>query len=205
MSIQDSDPERRNLVVSSMAFIAYFYAGGGFADTTLRLQVINADFSRPEILGVIAWLMYFWFIYRYWVTHRGAFARAFTTEFSEWRTRPYITDYINRYFGQVLQPDTSTPEYHAGGMAWRGYCVEIMCTHAMVTRDGSGNVMRIAGIGNGQEHPPQYLQLTSLKGWMLGLRASISCMLKKPSFSGYIAPYVLVIVTFAGAAQRYFF
>jgi hypothetical protein len=67
MAIQDSNPERRNLLVLSLCFIVFFLGGGAFSKGEVRLQVITVTFSRPEILSLIIWLLLFWFLYRYWV------------------------------------------------------------------------------------------------------------------------------------------
>jgi hypothetical protein len=207
MALQDSDSERRNLVVASIAFIAYFYAGGSFPETTIQLQVINARFSKPEILSLIVWAMYFWFIYRYWVTHRDAFTVAFSAEFNEWRRRPYIRNYVNKYFSQVLHPNSMTHEYYPADMTWRSGRVIITCHYSAIDRNEEGDIRSISSISGIEleEHPPQLIPLKSFNEWMLALRASIACILKKPSFSSYIVPYILVILTFAGALKRCFF
>lgn len=206
MALHDSDPERRNVIVTAMAFIAYFYAGGYFPATTVRLQVINVEFSKPEVLGYIIWSIYIWFIYRYWVTHRGLFKKAFSAELQEWRNQLYITNYVNQYFGQELKKDSSTHEYHAAGMAWRGWRVTITCSYANVRRDADGNITATSSLANEeQKHPTQYIPLKGLKGWVLALRASIECIFKRPGFSSYIFPYLLVILSFVGVAKKHVF
>ena len=206
MALHDSDPERRNLVIASIAFIAYFYAGGSFPEATIRLQVINAVFLKPEVLQLILWVMYLWFIYRYWVTHRGSFRSEFSSELSEWKGRKYITKFVNQHFKQEMRINTTTKEYYAIGLSWVDLHVSVTCKFAKVTRDNNGNVTGSSSGGNMDEtNPPQSIQLNGLKGWSLALRPLIGCIVKKPSFSGYVVPYLLVIITLFGAVKNYVF
>jgi len=200
MVVQDSNPERRNLVVTSIAFIAYFFAGGSFPETSVRLQVINAEFSDPWVLSIIAWTIYIWFIYRYWVTHRGAFAKAFCVDFNKWHTQRYITNYLNQHFDQKVQPNIPTAEYMADGMRWKGWRVIITCNYRLVRRDINGMISATGGQIDEQK-PQQDIQLVGLKGWFLAIMATIDCLFRNPSFSGYVVPYILVIVTLAGAMK----
>lgn len=68
MAIQDTDPSRRNLTVTSIAFIVYSLAGGSFTNNEIRLQMINMNFSNPEFLVLAAWVSLLWFAFRYWQT-----------------------------------------------------------------------------------------------------------------------------------------
>ena len=65
MPIQDSEAERRNLIVTSLCFIAYNLGGGNFTSNEVRLQVINVSFTDPIFLGFLAWMGLFWFAYRF--------------------------------------------------------------------------------------------------------------------------------------------
>lgn len=199
MVIHDSDPERRNLVVASLAFIIFFYAGGSFPESSVRLQVINANFTKPEVLSYIAWCIFGWFIYRYWLTHRGNFASGFANELNEWRIKRYITNYINKYFGQELRPNVSTSEYLATSMGWSSGKVVVTCSYQSVRRDINGKVSVVSSQSDNNGKPTKYIKLTSLKGWVLATRATFGCILSKPSFSNYLVPYILAVIAIVGA------
>ena len=62
---EDSYPERRNLIVTSLGFIAFSFAGGDLNDGVVQLGVINAKFNHPDFLIVLVWIIFAWFIYRY--------------------------------------------------------------------------------------------------------------------------------------------
>ncbi|QCU90721.1 hypothetical protein [Thiomicrorhabdus sediminis] len=81
MEYQDSNSERRNLVAISMAFIIYHLAGGEITNGgQLKLQAINVTFHNPEYLTLIAWIILFWFLLRYWQTSREIISNSFAHE-----------------------------------------------------------------------------------------------------------------------------
>lgn len=73
MAIQDSNPERRNLVVTALAFILYYAGGGTLSDYAVRVTVVNLTFARPDVLAAAAWAMLIWFGLRYWQSSRYKF------------------------------------------------------------------------------------------------------------------------------------
>ena len=68
MPYSDSNPERRNLTVLSLAIIVYYLAGGQFLNGEVNLMLINAKFNNPAMLVVFVWIMLCWFAFRYFVT-----------------------------------------------------------------------------------------------------------------------------------------
>ena len=200
MSIQDSDPERRNLMITSIAFIAYFYAGGNFPDTSVRLQVINANFSQPEVLGAIAWILFIWFIYRYWQTHSGNFSSTFEQEFLKWQSRDYISNFASRRVGQDLVTDQDEG-YHVNRIFWQGRCVVINCVYAIkVERNSEGYIQVFSQASNEKQN--NSIKMTDFNVWILAVRASLECMFIEPSFSSYIVPYILAFIAIGGAVAR---
>ncbi|MEJ1385794.1 MAG: hypothetical protein RPV21_15705 [Candidatus Sedimenticola sp. (ex Thyasira tokunagai)] len=82
MAIQDSDAERRNLVMTSLGFIIYFVADGHIINDELKIQLLNIGFNNSHILGVAAWVMLFWFAMRYWQTHKGQALKTLVSDIS---------------------------------------------------------------------------------------------------------------------------
>jgi len=72
MAIHDNNPERRNLVVTSLAFIMFYLGDGSINDDAIKIQLINITFNNPEFLRITAWIMLFWFALRYWQTHQNS-------------------------------------------------------------------------------------------------------------------------------------
>ncbi len=197
MAIQDPDPERRNLTVTSIAFIAYFYAGGSFPDASVRLQVVNANFSRPMVLGVIAWVALIWFIYRYWQSHNGKYSIEFDKEFSRWQHMEYIETCVSKSIGKRIVAD-SEEGYHVIGLRWQGWCVNADIMYASnLKRNREGKFASCAG-----KKEEDTIKLTNITGWFIALRATTECIIKYPSFSNYIVPYILAFLAVAGAVVR---
>ena len=77
--MEDSNPERRNLIVTSLAITVFIVAGGHF-NGEVQLQVINAKFYRQSALVWFVWLAFIWFWYRYWLKNRTEFSKKFNEE-----------------------------------------------------------------------------------------------------------------------------
>ena len=112
MPIQDSEAERRNLIVTSLCFIAYNLGGGNFTSNEVRLQVINVSFTDPIFLGFLAWMGLFWFAYRYWLKYSGEFSREFSKEFRSRFRKSYIANYLEKktkepLLGEFLEQSNS--------------------------------------------------------------------------------------------------
>ncbi|MBL3557415.1 MULTISPECIES: hypothetical protein [Marinobacter] len=80
MSYQDSNPERRNLVLLSLSIIVFYLAEGRLVSSDVRLQVVNVAFSRPEVLVATVWCLLVWFFYRYWLVHQGSWKKSYCQE-----------------------------------------------------------------------------------------------------------------------------
>ncbi len=136
----DTNAARRNLVVISLAFIVYFFAGGSFTDTTVRLQVINAEFSKPIVLVFIAWTIFFWFLYRYWLTHKGSFSREFNKEFSPWHLKSYLYEYLA---SKTLGSGDDSDAYFPKAIKWQHGCVVLETEYYVdIERDKNGKITK---------------------------------------------------------------
>ncbi|MCC5855110.1 MAG: hypothetical protein JJU10_05415 [Idiomarina sp.] len=71
MELSEHVPERRNLTVISLAFIAYYFGGGELVGDKLHLGVVSAEFSNAKFLAIMAWIIFGWTIWRFWVVTRN--------------------------------------------------------------------------------------------------------------------------------------
>jgi hypothetical protein len=69
MPISDNNPERRNLVVTSFAFVIYYLGGGKLVDGVLSIQAISITFEKTYVIGIVAWVLLLWFFLRYKQLH----------------------------------------------------------------------------------------------------------------------------------------
>lgn len=203
MAIQDSDPERRNLMVISMAFIVYFYAGGSFPENEVRLQVINASFSNPKVLGVIAWVLLFWFLYRYWQKHSSSFSDGFKNEIYSYYKRKYFSKYVSKKLGSPIIKDEDEG-YHIDGMKREDGKVGIQYSYASsVGRDEKTG--EINSWSNRKDDDRGVVYLDDFGGRVLNMRANIECCFRHPSFASYVVPYIVFTLALFGPIYAHMF
>lgn len=181
MAVEDSNPERRNLLVTSLGFIAYYYGGGNFASNDLELELIHIHFNKSRFLAELAWTMLFWFLFRYWQTTRGKFTQAFQGEMSRHYNIELVRNYIERRYVRKAG-DTRTGCMPAGLEYDRATGVR---SFMFVPQAGGGPVEGRLPI----EGPAGHFAL-----WA----ARIKCAVLEPSFFGYFTPYALAAFAMAG-------
>lgn len=143
MAIEDSNPSRRNLVVTSLAFVAYYYAGGYFKNHELTLEVVNLSFTDYWVLGFFAWGLLIWFAYRYWVEHRGELFAAFQSDVqNEIIAQEILLDYVRKIFAGPSSPDFRLAKIERNHARW-----SILCAFGkQVETTFQQHEVRIAGI-----------------------------------------------------------
>lgn len=95
MSIEDSNPERRNLMVLSTSIIVYYLAGGVIVDDQLTLELVNIKFAKGWVLQIFIWMMLLWFGFRYWIENRE-------TLIHEFMASCHGTDYFLKFIGPLI-------------------------------------------------------------------------------------------------------
>lgn len=99
MQFDDTDPHRRNLIVTSLAFIVFEVGGGRVPDCTeqvdscsssLKLSFLNVELTNLGWLYAVAITVLIWFAYRY----RQKCPRALTI--LNQRLRQHLSDYFHK-------------------------------------------------------------------------------------------------------------
>ncbi len=70
MTYSDSNPERRNLTILSLAIIVFYLGEGYLLNKEISFTLINVGFHKQAVLVVFVWVLLFWFLFRYTVTNR---------------------------------------------------------------------------------------------------------------------------------------
>lgn len=201
MALHDSDPERRNLMLMSLGFIAYFYAGGSIQESVLRIQVVNVTFSEPFVLAVMAWLLHFWFLYRYWLTHKTKFSDGFRREMLDSYQLPFFVQYASDKLGKPFIKPGETEGLHVCGFSYEVDGPAIKYVYASnVRRDGRTG--RIEGYSRKREDEEGLVSIKGFAGLILRIRAALKCCVSNRSFSDYLVPYILFLIAMIGAAWR---
>lgn len=201
MAIHDSDPERRNLIVTSLAFIAYYYAGGAFVDSNVRLQMVNVTFEKPEVLAGIAWMLLFWFFYRYWLTHKKSFTSGFADEKYGYYKLPYVIKYAEKQLGKPLVKSDEEEGYHITGLAYSDGKAGIGYIYALDIKRNQ-NTGEIESYSANGDCDDGIIPFQGPTGCWLRLRATLECCIKSPSFSSYMMPYIIFVVALVGPFFR---
>jgi len=192
MAVQDSSPERRNLLVISLCLIVYFLGGGSFSKDEIRLQVISITFSRPDVLCVIIWLMFFWFLYRYWVVNYSAFGTEFNSEVNDLRTKKFFRYYIEQKIEKPLAALVGGNNVSETGiivewLRWHEGSLRANVCEKKIGRDEFGGIRTQGPVDGGLK---ETLLLKGCKGRFITCRLFVACIFQKPSFTSYISPYL---------------
>ena len=197
MSIEDTNPERRNLRIASLAFIAYFYGGGQLPDNTISLQIVELIFSRPAVLAVLAWILLFWFAYRYWVVNRNKFSEGYSKEIETYYTTEEIQRFLRKSKGIEFAIAGSEGYYVASAnlKSKKPVLRYVYAKGAQVLDDGS-----IHSFHSVQDDKSGTVELSDFGGYLFRLRLMTICILGRPSFSSYLVPYLVFITAVLGPA-----
>ena len=191
--------------MTSIMFIAYFTAGGAFPDTTVRLQIINATFQKPIVLAIIAWIVFFWLIYRYWLYHRQRFSESFWRELQELTDRKYLRRYVERCLGEPLAPLVRTDDpndeqaltFDRIVLREGRYVIPVALTE--IGRDSVG---KINSTSTRKGWRSEVVELSGVRGHLVKLKLVSDCAFNYPSFSDYMIPYLLALIAIVSGLVR---
>jgi len=188
MPFQDSDPERRNLMITSLGFILFFLAGGKLNEDSLKLPMLNIEFCRPEVIAVFTWIALFWFVYRYWLKHSFEFVDSFSRELSD---KKYIAKAMKDAPNIDTLPIVPDREkgLHIDRLYWKWNGMYAYCKYA-TSVDRNSNY-RISNITSHVRSKDVECKFGTILGWKTALAITGDCMFSQPSFSDYFVPYIL--------------
>ncbi|EPE6127649.1 hypothetical protein HYO25_22160 [Vibrio parahaemolyticus] len=197
MAIQDSNAERRNLIMISMSLIVFFYSGGTFTDETIRLQVVNVHFSRPLVLAIIVWTVFFWSLYRYWLIHNGEFSSKFMAEIRQMRNDNVIVKYIGKKQGIKFIEYPQSDGYVIDTIVFEnGVLVPEVAMARNVSWSNDRSLQSYSFDKNLDFD--RFTRFNSARGLSAQTLLLIKCAFSKKSFSEYLAPYLLALLAILG-------
>ena len=65
----EGQPERRNVLVTSLIVIVFFLADGNF-DDGVKIALVGIGFGNQNTLIIFFWVMFLWFGLRYWQVNK---------------------------------------------------------------------------------------------------------------------------------------
>ena len=194
MPVQDSDAERRNLLVTSLAFIVYYTAGGNFIDNEVRLVLANLKFGEAEILAYFAWAALFWFALRYWQTHRQSYIQQLITDVRTYSLPSIAAWYITKSTGLLHDTD--------GGF----YEQKFNKTHNNLIVEYT-NIKQRTTVADGTARYKNGKKTSVKVSGYLGLLCEITVYariaINGTAFTSYTAPYLLFIAAVIIPTYKY--
>jgi len=179
MNIEDQSAERKNLMMTSIAFIVYYYGKAEMDGNQLNLPFINVNFHNPDLLGCMAWFALLWFFYRFTLSHGRDFLNEFPAEFLRYRNDPKLNQYMknktNFHNSQIV-------DFKCTKIKWK-----IINIYALSTFRTRGN-----SSPQGM-HSDKHL-FDDVQGTIIGIRLTIKCFMQNPSFSQSLSPYLLAFL-----------
>ena len=169
MSYSDSNPERRNLTVLSLAVIVYYLAEGQFMDGEIKLMFINSRFNNPDILVIFVWVMICWFWFRYFITNKNNHGILLESDqvpvdMNNWITRSYRI-YKSQPVDRLSAPVSIYTNYK------NNWCINM------------GEVL-----GGGFDE----IDLSGLHGYFVRILYMLKITLKHKATTDYYTPYILL-------------
>ena len=200
-------------MVMALAFITYGYGGGEFRDQVVSLQVVNVSFAHVEVLTIIVSLVYVWMIYRYWLTHRAAFTKRFREELDECKDWKAVHDYVKDEAPRQVDPELGEIDVVSGrGVSYgyvlasdKGLVIRRLHQHRWQLQVQLFLVSPLRWTVDGEldmdKCIPEKGNALPLRGWRgaaLSAEILITCLFARKSFSDYMVPYLLVLISLGG-------
>ena len=187
MAIQDSDPERRNLVLTSIAFIIFYLADGQVTPGAITLQVVSVTFKNVLALKIFAWVMLCWFGLRYWQTHHMSYENAYRDHLNEFgNSNESGAIYIEKTF--KLKRVNDCDGFFGHQLLWHGGNNKL---HIKYSRMEGVKKKENGSIAYDKRVDLEPEELIGFYGILLRLQYFWSFAIKSPGFTSYAVPYIL--------------
>ncbi len=191
MTIAVPDAERRNLVLTSLSFILFYLADGSVVGDTLRIQVVNISFGKPEVLGCFAWIMLAWFLFRFWQKFQRKVRETCTSAIDMNRGRPIVKKYciskLKGQYSEIKVAVVASADFDSGTSTYK-YQLEI---HEGVTNEAEPKSFTRP---QGRTH---FIDLKGASGFFVKYWCFFRATIYDNGFVDYLFPYVLFAVAFS--------
>lgn len=183
MPIQDSSPARRNLIVTSLAFIVYFTAGGQFDDNKISFGLVNITFDKPIVLAVFAWLMLFWFVIRFHQENRLPYQTQRETDIQSGSRSKLLNWYVTRRTGLKL----NAPEGFTSAF------ISPINDNAVFVHRRAGGAIDEDGelLFHNETSAGERVAFTGALGYLVKFYCYLKTYIQESGFGSTILPYIL--------------
>lgn len=189
-------------MVSSIGFLLFYWGGGSVGDT-VTVPFVSIQFSNVGVLGWFSWAGLFWFAYRYWLMHKGAFMHKLRQETNNIcvRTvfRPYLEQMLN---ARIIDKAKENLGWIAEHVYWNGLSMSIECKFV-----GQHNAPNYDGVldrskPSAQRHENHRVVFDDWRGRALVWRQLIPIFVTRSGFSDHAVPVLMfALVLFTAAVD----
>ena len=191
--LHDGLAERRNLMVTSLLFIAYFYGEGVIRGDSLKFPMVNVEFTHTGFLVFFAYSLFIWFIYRYWLAARGLFKTDFRKQYlKNSKTKSYLRKYAGTQY-VLTKFSPAVPSDEVKNMVITTELVQIRYPHTGISFNFLVHVTKNDQLVSSTSSTP-----IEIRGKWIRLRLVLSAITIQSAFTDYVIPYILAIVALLG-------
>lgn len=193
MAVSDSSPERRNLILTSMAFITFYAAGGELTDQNLKLFFISIHFTRPEVLAVLSWATLIWFGMRFYQKHAFAYWENLVDEIGEVPVPKKLANYA---INQIKKEIEETNSDVLNGKT-------IFVSHPFL--DGNQLYM-VCSLKNHRNSTvmDRSIEIKGLRKLLFISFSAFRLAVTRNAFAEFIVPYLLFLIAISGPGWKVF-
>lgn len=188
MPISDSNPERRNLVLISLAFILFYAAGGSFDGEKITLLVVNLQFSRPEVLTIFVWVFLFWFALRFYQKSHLVYQNELWAEIMRGGVPKSLSSKVCQLAKNQLQGTSRDDHY------------EKTVTAQDIRRNGYWGISVVCNFKSDRSTivHQEVVDLGGIQGFAYRLREVVSHAITGNAIAEHLIPYILFVVAALG-------
>jgi hypothetical protein len=179
MPYSDSNPERRNLVVTSLSIIVFYAADGSLTKDTVNLPMVNVEFSKPEVLVYFVWLIMFYFLLRYWQTNTQRYYQNKYSGINGNEFRSLIIWYVKK---RTNLPYDVLGGFGLGQVNIHGSTIQYSIVKTIDERNSSKSM-----------GPQKNVDLDGFCGWIIRVIFFLYATFTKPHFTTIAIPYLLCL------------
>lgn len=187
MPITDNDPERRNITIMSLCIIVFYWAGGAFIDNNVRFAIVNIQFSNSERLEIFFWILFIYFSFRYWVTHKGLVKHSILSCLTDVADKSRICELIGKSTGLKVDTEGGFTNYGIWYGEYTWYLHYQVIKSIEEVKDGK--IVKFTPIGGAE-----YIYLKHYSYLPFKVRILVKLLLLKKEVSAYIVPYLLIVL-----------
>lgn len=187
MPYSDTNPQRRNLLVLSLAIITFYAADGRLMTEKLNFPLVNITFQETEFLIWGVWIALIWFLIRFWQVHRADNKQAINQALQNERN----SKLIGRYAEKAL--NCSGLHQQRNGITitlltrqWPKWTLDVRPILDFRLDENTNSLKVVPN----WKSAPHKVHLNGIRGHLTELRTLTKLAVTQPELASYYLPYL---------------